>query len=227
MKFFLVSLFSFLFFFSCEPADRPAGLPANAKHDRNMNAYVLTENGISKIYYDNGKLFFECPVDEAKLYHGFCKSYLRTEEGVSAQGNYEHGSRVGEWTWFFPDGKVYIKQKFGTGPKDLAAQFNGDEGNEDGPYERYYPEGNLEVKGHYKSGFKSDFWQKFFKDGELEYSGYYSKGKKIRTWFYYFPNRQTESVEVFDDSGKFLSRTIFAPDGKKLCEVEEQKSHCG
>lgn len=228
MKFSKFIIFFLCFFaFFCESAERPHGLPEGAKYDKNMNAYILNEPGLARIYYDNGKLYFECPLDENKLYHGLCKSYLRSKEGVSSQGKYEHGSKVGDWVWYFADGKPYIKQRFGSQIKDEFAQINGDEGNEEGPYERYYPEGTLEVKGNYKNGQKSDFWQKYFKDGELEYSGYYSKGKKIRTWFYYFPNRQTESVEVFDENGNFLSRTIFSPAGKVLCEVQKKESHCG
>ncbi len=211
----------------CEKTDRPIGLPEKAKFDKNMNAYVLNEETSQKIYYDNGKLFSECSLDSNKIFHGFCKTYLRSEDKIASQGNYEHGAKIGEWVWFFPNGKIYIKQKFGPGPKDPAALFNGDDGNEDGPYERYYPEGILEVKGSYKKGLKSDFWQKFFKDGELEYSGYYSNGAKIRTWFYYFPNRETESVEVFDEKGKFISRSIFSPEGKKICETDTAGSHCG
>lgn len=227
MKKILLIIFLYSILFSCDKSDRPSGLPESAKYDKNMNAYVSEEASVSKIYYENGKLYSECPLDEAKVYHGLCKTYLRSEDGLASQGKYEHGQKVGEWIWYFPNGKVYIRQKFGTGERDPSAVFNGDEGNEEGSYERYYSDGTLEIKGNYKSGLKSDFWQKFFKDGELEYSGYYSKGNKIRTWFYYFPNRETESVEVFDEQGKFLSRTVYSPNGKKLCETDSSGAHCG
>lgn len=217
----------FLLFGFCESAERPEGLPKNAVYDKHMNAYVLNENSVSKIYYENGKLYSECSLDSNGVYHGNCKTYLRLENGIASEGKYEHGQKVGDWVWYFPNGKVYIRQKFGSGPKDPVAVFNGDEGNEEGSYERYYSDGTLELKGNYKKGLRSDLWQKFFKDGELESSGYYAKGVKIRTWFYYFPNHETESVEVFDEKGKFLLRTIYSPAGKVICEVDSAGSHCG
>ncbi|EPG72857.1 MORN repeat protein [Leptospira fainei serovar Hurstbridge str. BUT 6] len=212
---------------SCSESTRPEGIPIGAKYDKARNVYYLDEPTRQRLYYENGKLYSDCSIDEAKQFHGFCRTYARSEDRTASEGRYVHGAKVGDWVWYFPDGKIYVKQKFGTLPRRSDSIWLGEEGNEDGPYLRYYSDGTLELQGFYKEGQKSELWQKFFKDGELEYSGYYAKGKKVRTWFYYFPNRTKEAVEVFDNDGNFLSRSLYSPQGKKICEVDSKGASCG
>ncbi|PJZ71249.1 hypothetical protein CH373_01700 [Leptospira perolatii] len=205
----------------CNSEVRPTGIPANAKHDKKRNVYVLEEAGRQKIYYENGKLYSDCPIDQTKQYHGVCKTFARTEDSVASEGEYNHGAKLGKWKWFFPDGKPYILQSYGPGPIRPESAWLGEEGNEEGTFERYYHSGALELKGFYREGRKSDFWQKYFPNGELEFSGTYLNGNKVRSWFYYFPNGKTESIEVYTENGKLLSRVLYLPTGAKLCETTE------
>lgn len=213
--------------FGCNVSERPVGIPKEAKYDKSRNVYYLDEPGRQRLYYENGRLYSDCGADDKNLPHGLCRTFARTEDRTVSEGKYEHGAKIGDWVWYFPDGKTYVVQKYGTRPKRPESIWLGEEGNEEGPYKRFYQDGSVEIQGFYKDGQKSEFWQKYFRDGELEYSGYYSKGKKVRTWFYYFPNRSKEAVEVFDNEGNFLSRTLYAPDGREICEVTPKGASCG
>ncbi|RHX96226.1 hypothetical protein DLM76_04540 [Leptospira yasudae] len=208
-------------FVSCVKEPIPANIPAGAKFQKEFNAYVLTEPGRRRIYYDNGKIYQDCSINELGLENGLCRFYSKYEDRILAKGNFENGVRRGEWTWNFDNGNLYIRQNYGKGQRKPEVMMSGDEGNEDGLYERFYENGQVELKGSYTEGYRNNLWQKYFPDGELEYTGYYKNGRKVRTWFYYYPTHKTEAIEVFDDNGGFLSRTTYLPDGTINCEIKK------
>ncbi len=206
---------------SCAKEPIPANIPAGAKFEKQYNAYVFTEPGRRRIYYDNGKIYQDCEINDLGLENGICKFYSKYDDRLLSIGRFENSVRRGEWIWNFDNGNLYIRQNFGKGERKPEVFMSGAEGNEEGSYERFYVNGQVELKGTYSEGYKSNLWQKFFPDGELEYTGYYKNGKKIRTWFYYYPTHKTEAIEVFDENGGFLSRTTFLPDGTKNCEMQK------
>lgn len=210
-----------LFSVGCVKEPRPANIPEGAKFDKNFNSYVLTETGRRRIYYDNGNIYQDCTINELGLDHGLCRIYSKYDGRVLAEGKLDNSVRRGTWVWRFDDGKVYIRQNYGNGPRKPEVMMSGDEGNEDGQYERFYQNGQVELKGKYSEGYRNDLWQRYFPDGELEYTGYYKMGRKIRSWFYYYPTHKTEAIEVYDDNGGFISRTTYLPDGTQNCEIKK------
>jgi antitoxin component YwqK of YwqJK toxin-antitoxin module len=217
----LVFIFLTFLFANCVKEPIPANIPAGAKFEKQFNAYVFTEPGRRRIYYDNGKIYQDCEINELGIENGICKFYSKYDDRLLSRGRFENGVRRGEWNWNFDNGNPYIRQSFGKGNRKPEVLMSGDEGNEEGSYERFYVNGQVELKGSYLDGYRNNLWQKFYPDGELEYTGYYKNGRKIRTWFYYYPTHKTEAIEVFDESGDFLSRTTFLPDGTKNCEMSK------
>ncbi|PJZ54500.1 hypothetical protein CH380_05400 [Leptospira adleri] len=215
----LLSLF--FLFENCAKEPIPANIPAGAKFEKQFNAYVFTEPGRRRIYYDNGKIYQDCQINEMGFDNGICKFYSKYDDRLLSTGRFENAVRRGEWIWNFDNGNLYIRQNFGKGERKPEVIMSGAEGNEEGLYERFYVNGQVELRGTYSDGYKNNLWQKFFPDGELEYTGYYKNGQKIRTWFYYYPNHKTEAIEVFDENGGFISRTTYLPDGAKNCEMQK------
>ncbi|EKO32808.1 toxin-antitoxin system YwqK family antitoxin [Leptospira santarosai] len=216
-----IVFFSVAFSFSCVKESIPTNVPAGAKFQKESNTYVFFESGRRRVYYDNGKIYQDCPINELGQENGLCKFYSKYEDRVLAQGTFENGVRRGEWIWNFDSGNIYIRQNFGKSSRKPEVMMNGDEGNEEGLYERFYENGQVELKGNYTEGYRNGLWQKYFQDGELEYTGYYKNGLKVRTWFYYYPTHKTEAIEVFDDNGGFTSRTTYFPDGTINCEIKK------
>ncbi|XDD50053.1 toxin-antitoxin system YwqK family antitoxin [Leptospira sp. WS92.C1] len=215
----LVLCLLFLSFENCVEEPLPPNIPVGAKFEKKLNTFVFKEPGRVRVYYDNGRIYQDCFMNESGKPHGSCKFYSKYSDLVLSYGKLDNGVRRGQWIWNFEDGSLYIRQSFGNGPHKPEVAINGAEGNEEGSYERFYQNGQLELKGTYSAGYRNNLWQKYFPDGELEYSGYYKNGTKVRTWFYYFPNHKTEAIEVFDENGGLISRTIYLPDGTKNCEV--------
>ncbi|EQA73676.1 toxin-antitoxin system YwqK family antitoxin [Leptospira noguchii] len=217
----IISFLAIVSFLYCIKESISGNIPAGAKFQKEFNAYVLTESGRRRVYYDNGKIYQDCSINELGLENGLCKIYSKHEDRILAKGNYENGVRIGEWIWNFDNGNLYIRQNFGKSSRKPEVMMNGDEGNEEGLFERFYENGQLELKGNYTEGYRDNLWQKYFLDGELEYTGYYKNGKKVKTWFYYYPTHKTEAIEVFDDNGNFISRTTYLPNGTINCEIKK------
>lgn len=177
---------------------------------------MVTKNQIRIAYSDTGILYSECAVNELNVLHGECKTY-NAEKKLTCIGNYVNGERDGVWTWFFPDGSIYVKQKYQHDKKRQYWIETDQLGTEHGFYERYYVNGQIEEHGAYDAGYKIDEWEKLYKNGNLEYRGSYKKDVKINLWTYFYPDGTVELEEKFSSEGKLTMRISYSPDGKVLC----------
>lgn len=196
----------------------PTGVPKEASFDRKKNVFVLRKDKHEYIWYDNGKLYSDCELNEIGIRNGKCEFFSEFNGNLLSKGNYVNNLRDGLWHWYFPNGNIYYKQNFSHKFKrDFWVETNLI-GNEHGPYERYYSNGQLEEKGEYDQGFKSGKWEKFYPSGKLEYTGAYEKDNKIGSWKFYFPNGNLEAEENFSNKAEFLSRITYFPNGNVNCK---------
>jgi len=70
------------------------------------------------------------------------------------EGNYVNGLREGEWTSWFPDGKVWSKGYFSAGKRTGKSWV-------------YHPNNKIYMKGSYEEGKKVGLWLVFDEEGNV------------------------------------------------------------
>ena len=106
---------------------------------------------------------------------------------VKAQGNFKAGNPIGNWQYFFENGK--IKQKVTFNSERLTSyQFFFENGNlktelssikkvKEGRYTKYFENGSVKLTGYYDKGIKDSLWTEYAESGELISSATYKFGK--------------------------------------------------
>lgn len=226
------SIYSILFFFafalsSCRSEAKPDTVPEDATYNRKTNLYSVTVNQVQYQYYQDGKLYSKCHINESHQRHGLCESFLHSTGKRISWGKFEKGQRDGEWVWTFEDGSPYVVQDFTYGKKKSFWIPVEEWGNDDGKYVRYYFDGKVEEKGSYDSGIKTGTWMKYFPDQKLEYRGRYQNGSKVGSWQYFYPSGIQEAEEKYTSEGKLLSRITYYPNGNLWCRNQpNQELNC-
>ncbi len=159
--------------------------------------YLLGKrHGIWKTYYEDGILKSEGEFTEdyglVTEYHhsgkiagqgprlgprktGRWRYYSETDGTLLSEGDYREGRKTGEWTTYYPSGKVAS-----------CGTYTEDEPN--GVWIYYHPNGNVASSGSFVAGRKDGYWVSFddsghktseahFTEGNGYYREYYSSGK--------------------------------------------------
>jgi antitoxin component YwqK of YwqJK toxin-antitoxin module len=128
-----------------------------------------SKNGVWKFYNINGVLEKEMTLVK-DMVNGICKIYDNGK--ISGQGDMSglptKPRRNGDWTIFYPNGKVKSENVKGSG-KYMMDKKNG-------KFREYYPGGNLMAEGDYMNDKKNGNWIFYKEDGRTaddSKTGYY------------------------------------------------------
>ncbi len=182
--------------------------------------------------YDSGRVVAEGILDESNMQEGYWKDY-HSNGTLSSEGNYVHGTKVGEWKFYYPDGS-----KFETGKYDgrgrpigkwmwyhsngkLLRQSSFHNGLQDGDFIEYNDSGNVITQGGYIDGLKEGKW--IYINGNFESVGKYVDDMKDSIWkAYYRDTRKLRFVGDYNQGRPDGKHIWYYPTGRK--ELEGQYS---
>lgn len=112
-------------------------------------------------------------------------------------GKTENGHKVGEWLFYYPNGKLMAKENYKAGMLDgiclayfpngqLASKEKWDEDLQEDSSWYYHPNGSIFRKGMYVNGVYQKTWLTYFENGKLEQECPYLDGVPngiCKNWF--------------------------------------------
>jgi antitoxin component YwqK of YwqJK toxin-antitoxin module len=196
------------------------GLPEGIHRQFSPDGKVLS----AKIYTD-GILLSEGIIDVAGVQQGLWKE-LHPNGQIKSKGEYLNGKRIGEWVYYFSNGKVEQKGKYDNKGKaqgiwkwyypcfDPCTNETGQLWREenyrnnllDGSMIEYSDSGKVITKGEFADGEKEGKWMLELADYREE--GEFRSGKRSGEWKHYFV--ETGNLRFV---GKFIDDV---PDGKQI-----------
>jgi antitoxin component YwqK of YwqJK toxin-antitoxin module len=163
---------------------KPTNIKYKAQYNHRLRQWNYDDGKNEFIWFEDGKLF-RYAEKSGNLYHGKFIQYFRNGN-VSQEGVYDSGYRVGKWTYYFPNGGVYLIINYNKYPADKERfSLNSSFGNENGPYVRYYDNGQIEEKGFYYAGRFHHTRIHYYKNGKKQFEILYNQGKKNGIAKYY------------------------------------------
>lgn len=151
----------------------------------------------SAIEYFNGIVVARGAVDSARNRQGLWVEYHYTGE-FSGKGMYKDGRRVGEWEFYYPNGKLEQKGKFDN------------KGREQGTWKWYYESGKLYREEVYINGRLNGELKDYDEDGKIILQGFYVDDRKEGRWVYETPN-YLEYGNYVNDEPDSLWKSFYMP----------------
>ncbi len=173
--------------------------------------------------YEHGIDTSDVIIDEQGLRQGLCKNYYETGE-LKAQGKYVNGLKIGEWKYFYKNGKVeqvgtYLKNEKPDGEwiwyhdnGKVLRDENFSVGVENGPMTEYSDSGTVIAKGEYVDGQEEGPW--LYQWGDIKMEGSYKEGKRDGDWKYYYDDGTTNFVGSYLDDNENGKHTFYWDNGK-------------
>ncbi len=92
------------------------------------------------------------------------------EKLIRAKGKYKNSKPVGEWSYFFVNGKV-----------EIEGSFN-ESGKKEGTWTWYYPKGNILIQDNYVDGQKEGLYIEYDENKKVIVKGNYLEDKEEGQW---------------------------------------------
>ena len=179
-------------------------------------------NGLSKQYYDDGKLQSEILTENGKE-NGLAKQY------------YQNGNLQSEV--IFKDGQPegLIKQYYETG--ELEKEQTIKNGKFEGPVKQYYEDGTLKTDAVYNKGKLNGIYKQYYETGELQFETSFKDGQEtgIQKEFYtngsikaerpYKNDKLNGTVKIYNEDGTIEKEQKFK-DGKALGKAYSPVEKC-
>jgi antitoxin component YwqK of YwqJK toxin-antitoxin module len=203
-------------------------------------------NGLSKQYYDDGKLESEMFTENGKA-NGLGKEYyqngnLRLEttykdnkpEGL-VKHYYENGNLSAEAIYKNDKPEGLAKQYYETG--ELRWEQNMKNGQLNGQTKQYYEDGTIKTDVVYKNGKMNGTYKQYYETGELQVEALFKDGKQtgIQKEFYtdgkikaerpYKNDKLNGTVKIYDSNGKIQQEQKFR-DGKSIGDAYNPVEKC-
>jgi antitoxin component YwqK of YwqJK toxin-antitoxin module len=152
----------------------------------------ISENGIYKKKYDNGKTVYEGMTSEKKP-DGVWRSYYESGNLMSIV-NYRNGKVEGEAAFYYDNEDQLIKAKmvfidekisgeyteyYESGSKKALLEY--EDGKANGDAEFYYDGGKIKIQGKFKDGERTGKWNYFTEVGEAFNKEKWKKGAAKKT----------------------------------------------
>jgi len=191
---------------------------------------TYNEDGtIAKVdVFDSGRVMAEGVLDSLGRQQGDWKEFYETGE-IKSVGKYLNGNKVGEWKYFFADGKPFETGKYDNQGRQQGKWIwyleNGKErrvsnfynGLEDGDFIEYTDTGSVITKGQYSEGLKEGIW--FYVLGNYKTIGKYTDDQQDSLWKeFYVDNGNVRFEGNFNQGRPDGKHTWYYEDGKKQVE---------
>ena len=174
------------------------GLPEGIRRE-----YDEKGNISGSYVFEHGKIVSEGIIDEQLTRHGPWKDYYNNGN-VKAEGKYNNGLRVGQWSFYNIDGNI-----------EQEGEYD-DKGRYTGSWVFYYPSGNILKEESYIEGKEYGMYVEYSDEGMIIVQGNYNYGMKEGKWTY--------SINGIVETGEYLNDkkdgywTIVFDDGAMLEE---------
>ena len=158
----------------------------------------------SAIEYFDGIVVARGAVDSLRNRQGKWTEYHNTGE-FSAKGVYKDDRRVGEWQFYYPNGKIEQKGKFDN------------RGREQGPWTWYFESGKIYREEYYLNGKRNGELKEYDEEGKVVLQGNYVDNLKEGRWVYETSN-YLEYGNYINDEPDSLWKTFYMPGKVKRFE---------
>ena len=157
--------------------------------EEESNYYRARLLGKRVFYYPNKKIkeesYFKFNVPDSL--------FLQWNENgkLITKGQFELGSPIGEWSYFYPDGREKSIEKVVVDTVYLMANWEEDSAhkqtiiNGNGVIEERYVSGGIKAKYTFKNGLKNGDFEERTANGVLSVAGAFNQGKKDGIWEFY------------------------------------------
>ncbi len=139
----------------------------------------------AKIFKEDS-LIGEGLIDEAGNRQGPWKEFHPSRQ-LKAKGDYANGLRIGDWLFFFPNGKLEQKGRYDK------------KGRPQGLWQWYYPNENLLREENYLNGQREGTLTEWNDSGKVITKGDYIESLKEGKWFYQIQDYREEGVYKTDN----------------------------
>jgi antitoxin component YwqK of YwqJK toxin-antitoxin module len=198
--------------------------------------------GFYKYYFGNGEKmctgsYLKHADDEFKILNGWDSLGNKTVKNgnghfkwhnpyngkISAEGNYQNGSKEGLWILYNLNG-IKIEERMHTTGVDSLLNSWDKTGNKqlikDGNGEAldYHKNGIVKYQGLYKDGKKEGDWIWYHPEGGIKTKMTYIKGKMNGTNYYYYDNGKLRKEIIFKDGKMNGPVTWYYTDGVVSCK---------
>jgi antitoxin component YwqK of YwqJK toxin-antitoxin module len=120
-------------------------------------------------------------------------TYFYPNGNTRGAGNYDQNQQVGQWQWWYANGKPRLVQEYPEAVKpyepDLAPRYRAKSfwdftgtlvfSNGTGAYEGYHDNGRPEEKGQFLNGYQQGKWTGYHENGALYYEEEWEDGKLV------------------------------------------------
>ena len=138
----------------------------------------------AKVFVE-GFLVGEGIIDTAGMQQGLWKEY-HTNGKFKSQGTYLNNYKVGEWVFYYPNGKVEQKGKYDN------------KGRAQGPWKWYYESGNSLKEENYRNGLSDGIMVEYDEAGKVITQGEYLDGLKEGPWILQLADYKEEGNYLAD-----------------------------
>ncbi|MCU0431892.1 MAG: toxin-antitoxin system YwqK family antitoxin [Bacteroidia bacterium] len=153
--------------------------------------------------YKDGILISEGILDSKNLQQGHWKEYHETGE-LRAEGDYKNGVRVGDWVFYYPNGKTDQKGKYDS------------RGRPAGVWKWYYDNGQLLREENYKDGVREGVMTEYDEKGNVITQGEYLDGLKEGPWFFQMNDYREEGVYHADQRDGLWKHTYLTNGSRRF-----------
>ncbi len=178
--------------------------------------------------YDSGRIVASGPIDVADEQEGPWKEYYDNGQ-LKAEGVYASGVKVGEWKYYFRDGKKFEYGKYDKKGKqtgnwmwyfedgNVRRESSFSQGQEDGDFIEYNDSGQVITKGEYADGLKEGKW--VYQLGNFKSVGKYTDDLEDSVWTeYYVDNGKMRFTGKYNQGRPDGVHIWYYSDGKKELE---------
>lgn len=138
------------------------------------------------------------------------KEYFST--GIlSGEGDYENGERVGEWTFYSPNG----------GWKKRVVNYI--QGMYFGKYKEYHPNGKIAYETNFIFGFEHGYATSNHANGNIASEGWYQYGMQEGEWYEYNVRGLIEAHNYYINDNPYGVQEYFDSRGRKTEEVQVKR----
>jgi YD repeat-containing protein len=159
------------------------------------------ENGITKSWYESGKLMSQYIFVEGKK-HGLSIMF-HPNDTKYMEGLYKDDLQEGIWNEWYTNGKVRVECQYILGQLDGEIRY-------------FFENGKIQESGNYIKGLLNGNWKNYDDQGNLISIKNYQDGKKEGMWYTYHKNGKTSSetfyntdlvvgeIKKYDDNGVII-----------------------
>ncbi|SDB86654.1 toxin-antitoxin system YwqK family antitoxin [Williamwhitmania taraxaci] len=187
--------------------------------------YYFTDNVIdsSLVFNEKGEVIAKGGTDTEAMKSGMWVEFFPGTRTIKAKGAYKASQKIGNWTFYFKNGKIEQKGSFARNKISGIWEWYNVDGNlikseeyldgvRDGFYFELSAKGDTIAAGNFLSDFKEGKWK--IVEGDLTQIGNFVNDTKDGIWYSYYPNGKVYFKGRFNQGIADGKHTFYYSSGK-------------